>query len=243
MPTKLTGMLNQDGTFTLNVPDGGANPFAGSAMVPAGQTAIASQQASSGYRARVNGVEVVFASEADYLKADKAVRDMLGQQNVPSVGGLPSIGGGGGGGGGWLRTGAHAVEAVSGFLNGRNVRRKIDDMRDALEDQRDALTDLRNLQTDATVGKIVTPLLKALEAERAATESALEYLEDQLTAIDLATGSGVAKVAADFIADSPTSSGTSGGMGSALLAGGVGLAVGSVLTRDDGSSNRRRRRR
>ena len=56
--------------------------------------------AQGGYRATINGVQVTFASEADYLKADRALRDMIESQNIPSLGGMPAVGGGGGGGGG-----------------------------------------------------------------------------------------------------------------------------------------------
>ena len=44
--------------------------------------------------------------------------------------------GGGTGGMNWLRTGANAADAVAGFLNGRNIRRKLEDLDDALADSR-----------------------------------------------------------------------------------------------------------
>jgi hypothetical protein len=238
MATSLTGKVNGDGTFTLNVPDGGANPFAGTSMVPAGSAGIAAPSPTAGYRASVFGVEVMFATEADYLKADKAVREAMGRQNVPSVGGMPSIGGGGTGAG-WLSTGAHAVEAVGGFLQRRNIRNKIDDMRDALDDQRAALTQLEQLASDATYSKLIPVLLRVLRAERDATESSVEYLEDQITAVDLATGAGVAKLANDFL--SGNSSTGVGNIGPGVLAAGAGLAVGLAVSRDDDRSRRRRR--
>ena len=71
----------------------------------------------------------MFASEADFLKADKAFREQVEVQNVPSLGGLGSSGGAKS----WLRTGANAAEAVAGFLQGRNIRRKLEDLQDYLD--------------------------------------------------------------------------------------------------------------
>ena len=86
--------------------------------------------------------------QADYLKADRALRDMMESQNVLSLGGMggmPAVGGGGGGRR-WLRTGANAADAVAGFLNGRNIRRKLEDLDDALLDSRDGRAELDNLE-------------------------------------------------------------------------------------------------
>ena len=70
---------------------------------------------------------------------------MVESQNIPSLGGITGSRGTGGTSN-WLRTGANAADAVAGFLNGRNIRRKLDDLDDALTDSRDARAELDNLE-------------------------------------------------------------------------------------------------
>ena len=161
---RVTGQ-NQDGTLNVQQVDG-ANPFmsqSSTAMVPAGTQAMTAQaQAQTGYRARIGNVEVMFATEADYLKADRAMREMTEQQNVPMVGGL----GGRGSTLNWLRTGANAADAVAGFLNGRNIRRKLDDLDDALAESRDARAELDNLErTQPTLAPLIPVLRRLFLAE------------------------------------------------------------------------------
>jgi len=253
---RVTGQ-NPDGTMTVQQVDGG-NPFMSSAQpgnasmvpyTPPGQTTQPAQQ--GGYRATINGVQVTFASEADYLKADRALRDMIESQNVPSLGGMPAVGGGGGGGmgggGRWLRTGANAADAVAGFLNGRNIRRKLEDLDDALLDSRDGRAELDNLERGGKYPDLIPVLRRLFLAERDATEASVSVLEDQLTAVDIQTGSGVAKVAADFISDRPgpaVAGGGGDGIGTALAVGGAGLGLGLLLSnnRDDRGGRRRRPR-
>ena len=255
---RVTGQ-NPDGTMTVQQVDGG-NPFMSSAQpqnasmvpyTPPGQITAPTQPAQQGgYRATINGVQVTFASEADYLKADRALRDMIESQNVPQLGGMPAVGGGGGGmggGGRWLRTGANAADAVAGFLNGRNIRRKLEDLDDALLDSRDARAELDNLERAAKYPDLIPVLRRLFLAERDATEASVSVLEDQLTAVDIQTGSGVAKVAADFISDRPGPAAAGGGgdgIGTALAVGGAGLGLGLLLSnnRDDRGGRRRRPR-
>ena len=92
------------------------------------------------------------------------------------------------------------------------------------------------------------PVLRRLFlAERDATEASVSVLEDQLTAVDIQTGSGVAKVAADFLSDRPAGAATGGdGVGTALAVGGAGLGLGLLLSnnrdaRGDRGSRRHRR--
>lgn len=246
---RVTGQ-NPDGTLNVQQLDGG-NPFMSAqqntSMVPYTGGAPAPQQ-QGGYRATINGVQVTFASEADYLKADRALRDMIESQNVPSLGGMPAVGGGGGGGGSggrWLRTGANAADAVAGFLNGRNIRRKLEDLDDALLDSRDGRAELDALERGGKYPDLIPVLRRLFLAERDATEASVSVLEDQLTAVDIQTGSGVAKVAADFISDRPAAPAAGGGdgMGTALAVGGAGLGLGLLLSsnRDDRGGRRRRR--
>ena len=247
---RVTGQ-NPDGTMTVQQVDGG-NPFmtgqpqttALAPYTPPGQMTSPAQP--GGYRATINGVQVTFASEADYLKADRALRDMIESQNIPSLGGMPAVGGGGGGGGGgrsWLRTGANAADTVAGFLNGRNIRRKLEDLEDALADSRDARAELDTLTVKFP--DLIPVLRRLFLAERDATEASVSVLEDQLTAVDIQTGSAVAKVAADFMGDRPASpAGGGDGIGTALAVGGAGLGVGLLLSnnRDDRGGRRRRPR-
>jgi hypothetical protein len=253
---RVTGQ-NPDGTMTVQQVDGG-NPFmtgqpqstALAPYTPPGQMTAPTQPAQQGgYRATINGVQVTFASEADYLKADRALRDMIESQNIPSLGGVPAVGGGGGGGAGmggsgrWLRTGANAADAVAGFLNGRNIRRKLDDLEDALADSRDARAELDNLTVKFP--DLIPVLRRLFLAERDATEASVSVLEDQLTAVDIQTGSAVAKVAADFMGDRPASpAGGGDGIGTALAVGGAGLGLGLLMSsnRDDRGGRRRRPR-
>ena len=245
---RVTGQ-NPDGTMTVQQVDGG-NPFmtgqpqttALAPYTPPGQMTSPAQP--GGYRATINGVQVTFASEADYLKADRALRDMIESQNIPSLGGVPAVGGGGGGGGrSWLRTGANAADTVAGFLNGRNIRRKLEDLEDALADSRDARAELDTLTVKFP--DLIPVLRRLFLAERDATEASVSVLEDQLTAVDIQTGSAVAKVAADFMSDRPASSAGGGdGIGTALAVGGAGLGLGLLMSnsRDDRGGRRRRPR-
>ena len=245
---RVTGQ-NPDGTMTVQQVDGG-NPFmtgqpqttALAPYTPPGQMTSPAQP--GGYRATINGVQVTFASEADYLKADRALRDMIESQNIPSLGGVPAVGGGGGGGGrSWLRTGANAADTVAGFLNGRNIRRKLEDLEDALADSRDARAELDTLTVKFP--DLIPVLRRLFLAERDATEASVSVLEDQLTAVDIQTGSAVAKVAADFMGDRPASpAGGGDGIGTALAVGGAGLGLGLLMSnsRDDRGGRRRRPR-
>lgn len=113
---RVTGQM-VDGTLNVQQIDG-SNPFmsqSSTSMVAMGQPSMVAQpQQQVGYRARIGSVDATFATEADYLKADRALREMAEAQNVPAVGGLAarSIGSSAS----WLRTGANAAEAVGAFL-------------------------------------------------------------------------------------------------------------------------------
>lgn len=242
---RVTGQ-NPDGTLNVQQVDGG-NPFMtqpSTAMVPynPSASAVAQPGPQGGYRAKINGVEVMFASEADYLKADRALREMVESQNVPVLG---TLGGGRGGGtlGTLLRTGANAADAVAGYLQGCNLRRKMEELEDALAESRAAREELETFAADPGVGKLVPTLRRALQANRNVQETSLSMLEDQLTAIDIQTGSGVAKVAADLLKDGPLSTGEpSGGLGATLAVGGAGLGLGLLLSNSRDSERSRRRR-
>jgi hypothetical protein len=243
---RVTGQ-NADGTLNVQQVDGG-NPFMSSSqstsMVPYNQNQSVAPTQQGGFRAKINGVDVTFASEADYLKADRALREMVESQNVPALGGASRSTGSGMN---WLRTGANAADAVAGFLNGRNIRRKLDDLDDALVESRDARQELDNVErSNATLAPLIPVLRRLFLAERDATEASISVLEDQLTAVDIQAGSGVAKVAADLMGSSTpgtTNQGEGSGVGSALAVGGAGLGLGLLLSNNrDGDRSRRRRR-
>lgn len=245
---RVTGQ-NPDGTLNVQQVGGDmGNPFMqqaapGGAMVPYNPAAAAAT-AAGGYRAKINGVDVTFASEADYLKADRALRDMAAANQIPTLGG--SSASGGGPGVSWLRTGGNAAQAVGAFLQGRNIRRKLEDLDDSLRDSKNAMVELDNIErTNPTLAPLIPTLRRLFNAERDATESSVSVLEDQLTAVDIQTGGGVATVAADLLPSTPSGGlasgggGGGGGLGSTALAAGAGLGVGLLLS---GNNDRRSRR-
>lgn len=243
---RVTG-TNPDGTINVQMPDG-ANPFMGgqqqTQMVPYSPQATQPAQAG-GFRARIGSAEVIFASEADYLKADKAWREAMDSgSSVPSVGG--DRGGGSRGGGlSWLRTGADAAEAVGSFLQGRNIRRTLDDLQDALDDAKTAKAELEALAFNAKYSELIPVLKKCFQAERDATEASTALLEDQLTAVDIQTGAGVARVAGDLYDGYASKGGSAGGDSTASIfaVGAAGLGLGLLFSSNrDNNSNRRRRR-
>ena len=240
---RVTG-TNPDGTINVQMPDG-ANPFMGggaqTAMVPFNPSANQPVQVG-GYRAKIGTTEINFASEADFLKADKAFREQVEVQNVPSLGGGS---GGGRGTASWLRTGANAAEAVAGFLQGRNIRRKLDDLQEALDDQKAVVDELTALANNTKYAEIVPVLMKAFKAERYATETSIALLEDQLTAVDIQTGAGVAKVVGEMWDGSGGSGGSAFGRGAdtgtMLGVGAAGLGLGLLFANNrDDRRNRRR---
>ena len=241
---RVTG-TNPDGTINVQMPDGG-NPFMGgtqqTAMVPYSPQAMQPAPAQSGgFRARIGSTEVTFASEADFLKADKAFREQVEVQTVPTMGGSVA----GRSTASWVRTGANAAEAVAAFLQGRNVRRKLDDLQDALDDQKAAADELDVLANNTKYVELIPALTTALKAERYATETSISLLEDQLTAVDIQAGAGVAKVVGELWDGSGGSalsrSGGESGMGTLLGVGAAGLGLGLLFTnnRDDRRSRRR----
>lgn len=193
-----------------------------------------------------NGTTIRVASESDgqLLKAwwqqqqqQQTTSIQLGSQTSSSASSGPT------GTSGWLRTGANAADAVAGFLNGRNVRRKLEDLEDALADSREARAELDTIERGGKYADLIPTLRRLFLAERDATEASVSVLEDQLTAVDIQTGSGVAKVAADLMGNAgPLLGGESGGVGTAVAVGAAGLGVGLLLSNDRNSERRSRRR-
>jgi hypothetical protein len=230
---RVTGQ-NPDGTMNISVPDGTNNPFMQSsqtAMVPYNPSP---QAQTVGYRARMGSVEVMFASEADFLKADKAFREQVQVANVPVVGG----GGMSGSGNSMLRTGASIGEAAAAYYNGRAIRKRIDELAEALEAQRRTQDALGQYTTKYP--ELVPALVQSFQAERDATLAMARLLEDQLLAVDIQTGAGVARVVSE-VWDGSSATGSMFGS-SSLMAGGVGLGLGLLLSRNDSNTNRNFRR-
>ena len=230
---RVTGQ-NPDGTMNISVPDGTSNPFMQSsqtAMVPYNPSP---QAQTVGYRARMGSVEVMFASEADFLKADKAFREQVQVANVPVVGG----GGMGSGGNSMLRTGASIGEAAAAYYNGRAIRKRIDELELALEAQRRTQEALG--QYTVKYPELVPALVQSFQAERDATLAMARLLEDQLLAVDIQTGAGVARVVSE-VWDGNNNAANSMFGNSSLMAGGVGLGLGLLLSRNDNKSRDFRR--
>ena len=187
---------------------GGVNPWTGpTAMVPAGQQA-------TGYKASFLGQEIVFQDEAQYLKVKYAYEQKIGK-----------------GGGGFLGTMGQALPTVAAFLNGRNLQNKIDDLDDALDSQKAARAQLAALPPGATVGDLLPPLLKLLDAEREATELAQAALEDQVLAEDIRVGGGVAQLIGNFSKGGGMGTMGGGNFGTAAAIGIGGLGLASIFSR------------
>ncbi len=242
---------NPDGTINVRQVGGETgNPFMqqSQSMVPYNPNGgVVAPAPTGGYKARIGNTEVVFASEADFLKADRELRDMMPSGgNSPMLGGLRTVGGSGGMQT-WLRTGADAAGAIGSFLAARGIRRKIDDVNNALDDQRTAMNELDALVASGKYADLIPILRRLAQAERDATESHLSAMDDEITALDIQTGAGVAGVVSNFVSGTGDSIGSGGfggggGMGTALAVGGVGLGLGLLASRDNNNSNGRRRR-
>lgn len=211
----------------------GGNPFAGGAPVQANaMVGPMAAQPAVGYPVTLsNGQRIMVTSEADFLK----LKEWFGAQatEIPSatLGGDNrgyGRGGGGMGGGRFLRTGADTMEAVAGFMHDRNIRRRMDDIKTSMADaatQRAALAKLAD--TNPTITPVINAMVNYIDSQMAVTQSALAALDDELTAVDLATGGAVARVLDDFGVG--RSFGRGDGMTSALIAGGVGLGLGALF--------------
>jgi hypothetical protein len=214
--------------------DTGGNPFA---MTPTG----GNQPPQASYQAKLpNGVVINFASEADYLKADQYMRSVVAQGAAPTIGGgVPTLGGGNGSMN-FLRTGAEAAETVVGYLQGRAYDRKISDLDDSLDELDGAINELNALATNPKYTELIPPLLRALRAERDATSTAQAALEDSISAVDIKTGAGAAKVVSQFLNGNGNGTGSGSNTATVAAVGLGGFGLGALLSRDDRRSRRRR---
>lgn len=232
MGRELTGNVGGGG--------GGGNPFAG------GNSMVRYEEKTpeaSYYEADIFGEKVRFVTEADYLKAKMALQKRMGS-GARSSGGSDD---GGILGGNFLETAGVGLQTVGAFLAGRNLNDKIDQLDDALDDQAAARAELELLRQNPSVGILITPLLRFLDAERSATETAQAALEDQVLAQDLQAGGGVANLVSKFTKGGSYGGDSGGGMSTgtvaAVAAGGLGLAAIMSNRRNNNSNSGRSRRR
>lgn len=218
------------------------NPFAGGGGAPMQSNAMVgpmSAPAAVGYQVTLsNGQRIMVNGEADFLKLKEWFGSQATEMPGATLGGDQGRGygrGGGGGGGGmgggrFLRTGADTMEAVAGFMHDRNIRRRMDDIKTALADaatQRAALAKLADVNPTQTT--LINAVLGYIDSQNAVNQAALAALDDELTAVDLATGGAVARVLDDFGVGRSFGRGDGSGMTSALIAGGVGLGLGALF--------------
>jgi hypothetical protein len=219
----------------------GGNPFAnpGSAMMRY------EEKTPEVYEAEVFGEKIRFATEADYLKAKMALQKRMG--GSAARGSSSNDDGGGIFGGNFLETAGVGLQTVGAFLAGRNLNEKIDALDDALDEQAAARAEIEQLRTNVSVAALITPLLRFLDAERTATETAQAALEDQVLAQDLQAGGGVAQLVSKFTKGGygDSGSGSTGGIGTIAAVGIGGLGLGALMSKrnNNNTTSRNRRRR
>jgi len=221
---------NPDGSISALVDEGEMGSSSSSSMMPK-------------YRAKINGINVYFDSEADLLKADQMVREMggMGDEDTPELGRgsgrmMMNRGGGVGARAGFLRTGGDVAQTVGAFLAGRGLRNKRDDLDRSIAEFDDART-----QLDALGGeypKLVPVLGRILDRLRDEQVTAISILDDEILALDVAAGAGLANTVDDFWGGSSDT--RSENFGPAIAVGGLGLGLGLYLSN---RNNRRRSRR
>ena len=221
---------NDDGTYNVRAVSGGGNPYAGGGSSP-NLPAVT----GGGYVAMINGRRVTFASEADAEVAGVAISEMrsggAGLRELNS-GWNRSSGAGGGGsspGARFLRGGADAADAITGFFRARNLYQKRDELFRAVaasNGARDKISGLNSRYPDLVQG-----LIDYMQAERDVNAAALGILDDQILGVDVQAGTGVARVMADLWDGMGREGYGAGGDGfSALAAGGVGIGIGLLLS-------------
>ena len=208
---------------------GNGNPFAMQQQNQQPQYAPAS---SGGFPAKIGGVQVMFFSEADALRAQMALQSASGNQAAAA--GAPTSAPN------WMNIAANAGSAINNLFLRSNLNRIIDDYQRALTVSNETRARLVQLQTKYP--ELIPVLLDAHDAERKATETAQSALESMVSANGIALGVDVVKIAGDFIqnGNGPASifSGNSGS--GTLLAGAAGLGVGFLAARSNTNSNNAR---
>lgn len=199
---------------------GGNNPFAANTQMT--QYNPNAEMAPTSFKGSFLGVEINFASEADFLKAQMAYEKKKKAIGLPSV---DSDDEGGSFGGEGLNIAGQAIKTVGAFLAGRNLADKVDEIQDALDAQDTARTELAQLANDTVLARLMPALLRYLDAERDATEAAQSALEDQILAEDMRVGGGVAQLVQQFSKRGGSMSGSNFGTSAAVGLGGLGLGM------------------
>ena len=217
---------NDDGTYTVRQVSGAGNPYAGG-----GSSSNLPAVPGGGYVAMINGRRVTFASEADAEVAGVAISELrgggTGMRELNS--GWSRGSGGSGSGARFLRGGADAADAITGFFRGRNLRQKRDELWRAIDASNAARDRIAGLST--RYPDIVQALIDSLQAERDVNAAAIGILDDQILGVDVQAGTGVARVMADlWDGMARDGQGMSGDGFSALAVGGIGLGIGLLLS-------------
>lgn len=232
--TDVTGSLqivsrNEDGTFTVR-------------MTPAAQEtalSIPAQGGGGGFPVRINGTVVNFASAADYQNAMGALGGGGGMPELNTRG----AGGGGGGGGGVVRTATDAAETVNSLMEARNFqerRAEFQTLKAAIATSRDKLAS----QLTTNPG-LIQPILDLFDATNDAYALTIQTLEEQTTAAFVEAGIGAGRTLSDFMRRRGAyGMGGGGDSGTtALVAGGLGLGAGLLLSETVGRGGGGRRGR
>jgi len=207
---------NGDNTYRVSFPDD---------LVP--EVAITRPQPSRQIRVVVNGIPVTFDSEDDYRRAQY----MLNQQGG---GRYSAAGGGQNNGAAFLTTGGDAVQAVSAFFSGRNLRQRREELYNsaaASATARDRLAALTQKYPE-----LVPVLIDLFESEREVMRTSIIMVEDEIAAVDLQTGGAVARVIGDLWSGTGNNMGNMGGYG-AIAGVGLGLGVGLLWSRNNDNTS------
>ena len=146
------------------------------------------------------------ASEQDYREAEMAWREMnmreLGGRmgnmgaNMSNMGMMGGMMNRGSGGAGFLRTGADAAEAVTGFFAGRNLRQKRDDLLSAMDAETAARGRIGGLS--GKYSDLIPAILDWIASEQQVTATAVSVIDDQIFALDMQAGVGVVRTMSDL---------------------------------------------
>lgn len=207
---------NEDGSYTVRRQES-------TALAPRG-----------GYPVRINGTVVNFASEEDFRNAQLAIS---GGGGIPEVNTRRAAGAGSGGGAGFLRTATDTAETVNEAVVVRNLQNRRRDYQDLAVSIADAR---QKVAAQSATEPLVPALLELFDAFGDAVSLTISNLEDDINSGYVRTGIGAARTASDFIGRG-NSGGSDEGLGSALLAGGIGLGGGLLLAQALGRGPRRRR--
>lgn len=231
---------NPDGTFVVREVES-------TALAPATNNLPAIGNSGGGFQARIGGRIVTFASEQDYQEAAMAFREMnMPQMDMGNMGNMGNMGMGmgmmnrGRGGGGFLRTGADAAEAITGFFAGRNLRSKRDDLLSAIDAENAAKDKIASFTSK--YGDLVPALLDWIASEQAVNASALSVLDDQIYALDMQAGIGVVRTMSDLWDGYNRNAGGGDGAYGAIAVGAIGLGIGFLLSNTGNRAGRRGRR-